>query len=159
MITVAGYAVSWWQQFILVCLVLTGAGMVARGLWRGLGQVRDWWHDRRRDRFDEDDFIEVGPLWAPDDLPPLPPERSWEQMTSHQLPVEPPTGPLSVNRERIAPLLGSRQAIAHFRRLEKARQRRFMVVSAEIWRAYAAAGLEGTGFTRAMAARVRELTP
>ena len=135
--------------FVAVCWLVAG--------WAE--RAADWWHDRerpvdppwwwklwlfRRNHFDEDDFEEVGP-------PPLPPERTWEQMTSHQL-------PLTAERERVVPsLLGSRQATAHFRKLEKARKRRWMVVSAEIWRAYEALGLEGTGFTRAMARQVKEL--
>ena len=148
--TVAGYAVPWWLQFILVCLVLTGAGMVARGLWRGLGQVRDWWHDRRRNRFDEDDFIEVGPPWAPNDLPPLPPERTWEQMTSHQLPL--------TEAEFVADL----EARGWFRPdvqaalRDEARERRAPWWEAEHRAAYESLGLD---YPSGLMARVRELTP
>ena len=152
--TVTGYAVSWWEQFILVCLVLTGAGVMARGLWRGLGQVRDWWHDRRRDRFDEDDFIEVGPPWAPDDLPPLPPERTWEQMTSLPLTVADAVAEDRARWGGPSPWAGKDSHTSA--QLGAERERR-----PPWWEVQQRAAYEAMGFDypSGLMARVRELTP
>ena len=194
-----------WLMLVLIGFQLAGFVGVCWVVAGWMERAADWWHRRRRSERprgisddcwygthedcdgcacrgcgheDEDELrAAADEEMAYFDGPPLElaPERTWEQMTSHQLPLETQLAEeleqqgwfdadvqarLRAEHARVAPsLLGSRQATAHFRRLEKARKRRFMVVSAEIWRAYAALGLEGTGFTRAQAAQVRELTP
>lgn len=148
---------SVWAAWLLIALTIIGAGTVvylALGIIGGaLNRGWDWLADQKdaadsgvpvtgfkRLRAWERDRQES----PADELEPLPPEQTWEQMITH-----PPT----------PALLGSRQAMAHYRKLEAERKRAFRPVERKIRAAYASLGLEGTGFTRAMAAQVRELTP
>lgn len=85
--------------------------------------------------------------WA--ELEELPPERSREELgfTGEQ-PVVPPEAVLA------SFIVGELDG-----HLMPERERREPAWVTEIWTAYAALGLEGTAFTRAMARQVRELAP
>ena len=81
-----------WLLVILAALAVCGLIAATAAVAAGLEQVRDWWRDRRSPNPDYDgdgwDQPDDGPGDDDDLLPPLPPERTWEQMTSHQLPLE-----------------------------------------------------------------------
>ena len=83
--------------------------------------------------------------WAEEELPPLPPERTWEEMTSHQLPVEPGS-------------LDRGWALAVDAHALLAKDREWQV---PWWEVQHRAAYEAMGFDypSGLMARVRELTP
>ena len=156
---IAGYAVSWWEQFIVVCLVITGAGTVVMLVMTGLRHLWEW---ARRDRvtllLERRDSADPPWWWKPwlsdrveaeDDLEePLPPERTWEQMTSHALAA---VAIYDAARQdmNVGPLETS---LWH----DVARERRPLAYEMEARAHYVAMGFE---YPSGLMERVRELTP
>ena len=144
------FTVSPWLVWAAISLALFGAVWVLRGAWhevRGAaGWLADWLQSRidppwwwkpwlYRFRDDDQDAATEG-----EELPPLPLERTWEQMTSNQLPV---VGMSPAERK-------------HWQRLERGRKRRARRVEMTYRAHYVAMGFE---FPSGLLARVRELTP
>ena len=162
------FTVSPWAAWAGTCLTLFGACFVIWMAWRwardAAGRVRYWLRDRVTPLL-EDDRIVAGKCeacWAENDgegcdwamcgcachddegLEELPPERTWEQMTSHQLPVA----------DQPVPAL--MRATERLRALQAERERRAPWWEAEHRAAYEAMGFD---YPSGMMERVRELTP
>ena len=84
--------------------------------------------------------------WAEEELPPLPPERTWEEMTSHQLPI---AEGAEESQKWLLQLQRSNE-------LSPQRERRAPWWEAEHRAAYEAMGFD---YPSGLMERVRELTP
>ena len=155
-----------WAVFATVGLTWTAARVLD-----GLEWVRDWWIDRRDSResgvpvsgfrrLREWTRDRVTPLLEDksyeDELEPLPPERSWEQMTSHQLPAADyergfTDGAVFVNKQ-----WSTNPPNMIPTHLAPERERRPPAWEAEHRAAYEAMGFD---YPSGLMERVRELTP
>ena len=166
------FTVSPWVVWAGTCLALFGACFVAVVAWRAArdaaGQVRYWLRDRVIPLL-EDDRIVAGKCeacWAENNgegcdwamcgcachddegLEELPPEQTWEQMTSHQFPL---VGTIVYDTQKPDFWTPQNQALLH-----PERERR-----APWWEAEHRAAYESLGFDypSGLMARVRELAP
>ena len=93
---VLGHNVPGWLAVVLGVLAVTGFCAVFVAVADLLGRASAWWHDWRARLPAGDDPAPCGlcgsvdPCEHDEYVPPLAPERTWEQMTSHQLPVAGP---------------------------------------------------------------------
>ena len=140
------FTVSPWLMWAGLCLILFGAWFVGSAVVYGMRDAAGWLADWLQGRIDPPWWwkpwlyrrAEKEPL---EELPlPLPPERSWEQMTSHQLPV---VGMSPRERKDWEHREGVRRRGA--KRVEMTHRAH-----------YAAMGLD---YPSGLMARVRELTP
>ena len=145
-------------------LIASGiATLTMIGVWTVINVVADWaaqfryWlRDRVTPLLEDEDPVFYGPhedgcACHECGLPPLPPERTWEQMTSHQLPLD--DGTRGVDSAGIVRAHEPWRVEAH---LSAERERR-----APWWEAEHRAAYESLGFDypSGLMARVQELTP
>ena len=147
------FTVSPWVAWAGICLALFGAWFVLAAVRDGLRQLWGWLvRDRVAPLLEDDDELqaqadeEMGYFDGP---PPLPPERTWEQMTSHQLPVTDPPKPypFTAKERQFAEAWGWHQP---------ERERQPPAYETEARAHYVAMGFD---YPSGLMARVRELTP